>query len=43
MSYDPEKSGVEHIKRTISDESNGAHIAEFTLDEQQKIIRKFDL
>jgi len=43
MSNDPEKSGVEHIERTISEESNDAHIAEFTPDEQKDIIRKVDL
>jgi hypothetical protein len=42
MSYDAEKTGVNHIERTASEESNDAHIAEFTPEEQKKIIHRID-
>lgn len=42
MSDDPEKTGTEHIERTISEESNDAHIAEFSPEEQKRIIRRVD-
>jgi len=42
MGYDTEKNVVEHVERTISEVSNDAHIAEFTLEEQKKIIRRVD-
>lgn len=36
------KVGVQHIERTISEESNDAHIAEFTPEEQKKITHRID-
>jgi hypothetical protein len=42
MSYDAEKTGVNHIERTPSEESNDGHIAEFTPEEQKKIIHRID-
>lgn len=48
MNFDPEKNvveektTVEHLERTVSEESNDAHIAEFSLEEQRNIIRKVD-
>jgi hypothetical protein len=42
MSVDPEKIGTEHIERTISEESNDAHISEFTPMQQKRIIRRVD-
>ena len=42
MGYDTEKNDVEQVERTISEESNDAHIAEFTPEEQKKIIRRVD-
>ena len=42
MSYDAKKPGVIHIERTTSEESNDAHISEFTPEEQKKIIHRVD-
>lgn len=42
MSYDPEKEGVEHVERTISEEANDALISGFTPAEQKRIIRRVD-
>jgi len=42
MSYDAEKYGPVHIERTTSEDSNDAHIAEFTPQEQKKIIHRID-
>lgn len=42
MPSDPEKVSLDYVERTISDESNDARIAQFTPDEQKKIIRKVD-
>jgi hypothetical protein len=42
MSYDAEKTGANHIERTPSEESNDGHIAEFTPEEQKKIIHRID-
>ncbi|KAF8859312.1 MFS general substrate transporter [Acephala macrosclerotiorum] len=39
---DSEKGGVQHIEPTVSEESNDAHIAEFTPEEQKKIIHRID-
>ena len=42
MSYAAEKAGVVHAERTASEESNDAHISEFTPREQRKIIHRVD-
>lgn len=39
---DFEKGGVSQIERTTSEESNDARIAEFTPEEQKKIIHRID-
>ncbi|CZR64447.1 probable permease of the major facilitator superfamily [Phialocephala subalpina] len=39
---DYEKGGAQHIERTASEDSNDAHIAEFTPEEQKKIIHRID-
>jgi hypothetical protein len=39
---DSEKGGVAHIERTPSEASNDARIAEFTPEEQRKIIHRID-
>lgn len=42
MSFENEKTDAEQIERTVSAESNAAHIAEFTPAEQRKIIHRID-
>jgi hypothetical protein len=45
MNYDAEKvekTSAEHIERTLSEESNNAHINEFTPAEQRRIVRRVD-
>jgi hypothetical protein len=42
MAFDPKKSNLDEIERSLSDESNDARIAEFTPEEQGKIIRRVD-
>lgn len=40
---DTEKTSADHVERTLSEESNDARIAEFTPEEQKKIIRRVDI
>ncbi|KAH7395474.1 retrograde regulation protein 2 [Cadophora sp. MPI-SDFR-AT-0126] len=42
MASDPEKISVEQVERTVSQESNDARIAQFTPQEQRKIIHRVD-
>jgi hypothetical protein len=42
MDSDNEKKIVQEVERTTSAESNDARIAEFTPEEQKKIIRHVD-
>jgi hypothetical protein len=42
MDSDNEKKIVQEVERTTSAESNDARIAEFTPEEQKKIIRRVD-
>jgi hypothetical protein len=42
MDSDNEKNIVQEVERTTSAESNDARIAEFTPEEQKKIIRRVD-
>ncbi|MAD81423.1 MAG: hypothetical protein CL912_00535 [Deltaproteobacteria bacterium] len=42
MASDPEKVSVEQVERTVSQESNDARIAQFTPQEQRKIIHRVD-
>ncbi|KUJ10862.1 MFS general substrate transporter [Mollisia scopiformis] len=39
---DLDKGGVQHIERTVSEDLNDAQIAEFTPQEQKKIIHRID-
>lgn len=42
MDFDKEKNAIEEVERTVSEVSNDAHIAEFSPEEQRKIIRRVD-
>ncbi len=42
MNSDPEKVSLDHVERTVSEDSNDARIARFTPEEQRKIVHRVD-